>query len=205
MAAVRAATGRLLEFTPTFNELPAPDLVIASGGGWLAAPATATSLAIADVARRPGARAVGLDHARLLAPVGTIENEEERARLLADLRDDLLVPLGTIVTAAGLRASKALGTLTVHGGGSPLEVELVAGGVELVDVPPGERATIELRFRDPVDLGVRARHLSLDVIGGLGGLIMDLRDVPLHLPDRLEPRRELLASWQAAVWPGFDQ
>lgn len=205
MAAVRAATGRLLEMTPGFDVLPAPDLVVASGGAWLAAPATATALAIADVARRPGARAVGLDHARVLAPIGTIEDDEERARLLADLRDDLLVPLGTIVTAAGLRGTRTLGTLTVHGGGSPLEVELVPGGVELVDVPPGERATIELRFREPVDLGVRARHISLEVLGGLGGLVVDLRDVPLHLPERLEPRRELLASWQAAVWPGFDQ
>ncbi len=205
MAAVRAATGRLLELTPAFDALPAPDLLIASGGAWLAAPATATILAVADVARRPGARAVGLDHARVLAPIGTIEDEEERARLLADLRDDLLVPLGTVVTAAGLRSARSAGVLTVHGPGDPIEVDLVPGGLELMDVPPGGRATVEFRFREPVDLGVRARHLAIDVTGGLGGLVVDLRDVPLRLPDRLEPRRELLASWQAAVWPGFDQ
>jgi len=205
MAMVRAATGRLLDLTPSFEDLPAPDLVVASGGAWLAAPATATALAVADVARRPGARAVGVDHARVLAPIGAIEDDDDRARLLAELRDDLLVPLGTIVTAGGLRAARTVGSLTVHGEGGPVEVELVPGSVELVDVPPGERATIELQFRDPVDLGVRARHLALDVTGGLGGLIVDLRDVPLRLPDRLEPRRELLASWQALVWPGFDQ
>ena len=84
-------------------------------------------------------------------------------------------------------------------------MELVPGGLELVDLAPGERATVELRFGDAVDLGVRARHLAAEVAGGLGGLIVDLRDAPLHLPDRLEPRRELLAGWQAAVWPGADR
>ena len=205
LAAVRASVGRLLAATPWFDELPAPDLVVASGGAWLAGPSTAAVLAVADVARRPGVRAVGLDHARALAPLGTLEDDAERLRLLADLVDDLLVPLGTMVLAGGLRSARASGVLTVHGTGGPVDVDLVPGGVDLVDVPPGERATVELRFRDAVDLGVRARHLAVEVTGGLGGLVVDLRDVPLHLPERLEPRRELLAGWQAAVWPGFDR
>ena len=205
MAAARAAAGRLLALTPAFVDLPAPDLVVASGGAWLAGPATAAALAVADAVRRPGSRAIGLDHARVLAPIGTIEDEGDRVRLLADLRDDLLVPLGTVVMAAGMRSTRTAGVLTVHGAGGPTDAELVPGGVDLVDVPPGERATVELRFRDPVDVGVRARHLALEVTGGLGGLMVDLRDVPLRLPERLEPRRDLLASWQAAVWPGLDQ
>jgi hypothetical protein len=204
LAAARAALGRLLELTPAFDALPGPGLVVASGGAWQAAPATATALAVADVARRPGARALGLDHARILAPIGTIEDDDERARLVADLRDDLLVPLGTVVMAAGLRATRVAGSLRVHGSGGPVDVDLTPGGIELVDMPPGERATIELQFREPVDVGVRARHIALDVTGGLGGLVVDLRDVPMRLPDRLEPRRELLATWQAAVWPGFE-
>ncbi|HEY5628793.1 MAG TPA: hypothetical protein VIR16_04715 [Candidatus Limnocylindrales bacterium] len=205
LASVRAATVRLLEATPAFDALPAPDLVLVTGGAWLAGPATAAVLAVADVARRPGARAVGMDHARILAPIGTIEDDGERARLIADLRDDMLVPLGTIVLAAGLRSSRAAGQLTVHGADGPLDVELPLGGVELVDVPPGEHANVELQFREVVDIGVRARHMALVVTGGLGGLVVDLRDVPLRLPDRLEPRRELLASWQGVVWPGIDQ
>lgn len=205
LAAARAALGRLLELTPAFDELPAPGLVVASGGAWQAAPATATALGIADVARRPGARALGLDHARILAPIGTIEDDDERARLIADLRDDILVPLGSVLVAAGLRASgRIAGSLRIHGGGDPVEVDLSPGGIEFVDLPPGERATVELLFRDSVDLGIRTKHAALEVSGGLGGLMVDLRDVPIRLPDRLEPRRELLAAWQSAVWPGFD-
>ena len=40
----------------------------------------------------PRVRGLGHDHARLLAPLGTIEDPEERRRVIADLRDELLVP-----------------------------------------------------------------------------------------------------------------
>jgi len=78
------------------------------------------------------------------------------------------------------------------------------GGLELVDLAPGERAVVEVRFRDAVDLGFRVRHAAVEVAGGLGGLLVDLRDVPLRLPDRPERRRELLGAWQAAFWAGMD-
>ena len=48
-------------------------------------------------------------------------------------------------------------------------------------------------------LGGRGRHFAIDVTGGLGGLLVDLRDVPLRLPDRADLRIELLEAWQAAV------
>ena len=123
---------------------------------------------------------------------------------MADLRDDLLVPLGSVVMPAGLRAGRAAGHLAVRGQGGPAELDLVPGGLELVDLPPGERAVVELRFRDPVDLGPRVRHAAVEVAGGLGGLLVDLRDVPLRLPDRPERRRDLLTAWQAALWAGID-
>ena len=31
---------------------------------------------------------------------------------------------------------------------------------------------------------------------------MDLRDVPLRLPERADRRRDLLAAWQTALWAG---
>ena len=204
IAAARAALERLAAATPGFDALPGPDLVIASGGAWHVAPGPAVALALADVLRRPGVRAAGLDHARLLAPLGTIEDPEERHAVMADLRDDLVVPLGTVLMPSGLRTGRAMGRLVVHGEGGPVELDLVPGGLELVDLPPGERAVLELDLRDPVRLGLRTRHVAMEVAGGLGGLLVDLRDVPLPLPARLERRRELLASWQAALWPELE-
>jgi hypothetical protein len=204
LAAARAALVRL---AATTRDLDAgrqpPEVLVAAGGAWAVAPGPAVGLALADALRRPGVRALGWDHARLLAPLGTIEDADERRAVIADLRDELLLPLGSLVLPAGLRSGHS-GSLTVRGEGEPIEVELTPGGLELVDLPPGERATVELRFRDPVDLGVRSRHAAVEVAGGLGGLIVDLRDVPLRLPDRPERRRDLLAAWQGAFWAGVD-
>jgi hypothetical protein len=204
MAAARAALGRLVAATPAFETLPAPEVVVAAGGAWAVAPAPAVALALADVIRRPGVRALGWDHARLLAPLGTLDDEDERRQVMTDVRDDLLVPLGSVVMPAGLKPGRAAGRLSVAGVDGPAELDLVPGGLELVDLPPGERAVVEMQFRDTVDLGVRVKHAAVEVAGGLGGLLVDLRDVPLRLPDRAERRRDLLLAWQSALWAGMD-
>jgi hypothetical protein len=203
-AAARAALERLVEATPEIGELPAPDLIVAAGGAWAVAPGPAIALALADMVRRPGASQLAWDHARLLGPIGTVEDPFERQTLLAELAEDLLVPLGTVVTPAGLRAGKSAGRLVIHGESGSSEVDLLPGGLQLIDLPPGQIGIAEFRFRDQVDLGRRARHARIEVGGGLGGLLIDLRDVPLRLPDRLERRRALLGAWQAALWPGLD-
>ncbi len=204
MAAARAALARLVEATPELDALPPADLLVVAGGAWAVAPGPATALAIADVIRRPGVTQLAFDHARLLAPLGAIDDRVERRTMVADLADDLLAPLGTVVMPQGLRAGRSGGRLVVHGAGGTSELDLVAGGIELVDLPPGESAVAEFQFRDAVRLGTRGRHFAVDVAGGLGGLLVDLRDIPLKLPDRVERRRELLSAWQGAMWAGVE-
>jgi hypothetical protein len=34
---------------------------------------------------------------------------------------------------------------------------------------------------------------------------VDLRDVPLKLPERADRRREQLSAWQASMWAGLDR
>ena len=205
IAAARAALVRLVAATPLFDALPAPDLVVAAGGAWTLVPGPAVALALADVLRRPGVRVLGMDHARLLGPLGSIEDPVERRRVIADLRDELIVPLGSVVMPAGMREGRSVGRLTVHGTGEPLELDLVPGRLEIVDLPPGERAVLDMSFREPVDLGLRARHFAVEVAGGLAGLLVDLRGIPLRLPQRADRRREVLAAWQAVLWPGADE
>ena len=204
LAAARAALERLVRATPDLNALPPADLIVVAGGAWAVAPGPAIALAVADVVRRPGACQIAWDHARLIAPLGTIEDPGERRTMFADLADDLLAPLGSVVMPQGMRAGRSGGRLVVHGRTGSTELELVPGGIELVDLPPGESAVAEFQFRDAVRLGTRGRHFAVDVAGGLGGLLVDLRDVPLQLPDRVERRRELLAGWQEALWAGLE-
>ena len=200
LAAARAALAILIEATPEQSALPAPDLVVVAGGAFAVAPGPTVALAIADVLRRPGAIALAQDHARLLGTIGVIPDATERRQALVDLVDDLLTPLGSVVIPGGIRAGTSAGRMTVHAGAGSSETDLVPGGLEVVDLPPGEVATAEFHFRDSVRLGTRGRRFAIDVSGGLGGLLVDLRDVPLRLPERMDRRRELLEAWQESLW-----
>ncbi|HEV8280863.1 MAG TPA: hypothetical protein VGQ02_03325, partial [Candidatus Limnocylindrales bacterium] len=204
MAATRAALVRLAAATHMFDNAPVPDLVVVACGVWSSVPPPAVALAHIDVIRRPGASQYALDHARLLGALGAIPDQGERRLLMADLVDDLLAPLGTVVTPAGLRAGRSAGSVVVHAASGSNELDLSPGGLELVDLPPGSTAVAEFRFRDRVRLGGKGRHFAIDVAGGLGGLLVDLRDVPLRLPDRADRRRDLLAAWQASLWAGAE-
>ncbi len=204
-AALRAALERLAEATAAELGGPAPDLVVLAGGAWSAIPAPAALLVLADGLRRPGVVQVALDPARLLAPLGTIEDQDERRRVLRDLAADALVSVGTLAVAKGVRGSRQAGHLRLASGETPVDLELAAGRLALIDLPPGASGEASLAFRSPVDLGVRGRRFAVPVTGGLAGLVVDLRDIPLRLPERVDARRDLLASWEAALWPERDR
>jgi len=72
--------------------------------------------------------------------------------------------------------------------------------VHVVELPPGVPARVELASREPGLLGLRSRRVAVEVAGGLGGLLIDTRDVPLRLPDRAERRRAQLEAWEQPVW-----
>jgi hypothetical protein len=104
----------------------------------------------------------------------------------------------------GLRPNRPAGQLLLETAGGRSELDLVAGGLTLVDLPPGARGTAELAFRGTPELGPRGRHFRVAVSGGLAGLLLDLRDIPLRLPERPDRRRELLGTWERALWPEHD-
>jgi hypothetical protein len=183
----------------------APDILVASGGAFAVAPAPAAALALVDTLRRPGGTALFLDHARLLGPIGSLPDPSDRRRLLADLLDDALIPLGSAILAADLRPGRSAGTLRVTANGIDTELELTPGSIQLVDLPPGVAGTADLETREGAWLGVRARRFALDVTGGLGGLLVDTREVPLRLPERSERRREVIDAWERPLWIGGDQ
>lgn len=211
MAAGRAALARLIAATADLSSAPAPDLVVLAGGAWSVAPGPALSLAVADILRRPGAVQLAFDHARLLGPVGAIDDDDMARSILADVAGDVLLPLGSIVIPVGSRPGRVAGEVTVRAyepdstdPSEPTRVELAPGGIEFVDLPPGVVGRAEFTFRDRVVLGGRGRRFALEVAGGLGGMLVDLRGIPMRLPERHDLRRERLGSWQDALWPGGD-
>jgi hypothetical protein len=208
LAATRAALARLAAHSPDIGAMPSPDVTIVAGGAFAVAPARAVALAIADTIRRPGGTQLATDHARLLGPIGTIDDPDERRDLVADLADDLLAPIGSLVivanVASGRRSAARVGRLTLDGDGRGRH-DLVGGEVAFVDLPPGDQAFATLEFRDAVRVGHRARRIAMPVSGGVAGLAIDLRDVPLRLPERRDRRRAALAAWGELAWPGDER
>jgi hypothetical protein len=144
----------------------------------------------------------------LLGPIGTIEDPGERRALLTHVAGDLLVPLGSLLLAAGLGARRddsSVGRLTVERDGSTGQHELAAGELAFLDLPAGAAATATMELREAARVGRRTRHVSVAVTGGIAGLLVDLRDIPLRLPDRRDRRRTLLAAWSALAWPADDR
>jgi hypothetical protein len=202
IAAAHASLGRLVEATGDLAPGAAPDLIVACGGVWAGMTPALVALTLADVLRRPGASLLAMDHASLLAPLGAIPDAAERRAVIADLADDLLAPLGTLVMPSGLRTGRPAGQLVIHGAGPDTTTDLTAGGLAVVALAPGQAAVADFRFRDTVRLGGKGRGFAVDVAGGLAGLLVDLRDVPLHRPERADARRDQLRAWQVAVRPG---
>lgn len=203
LAALRAALARL---DRAWHEHPIPavgpgDLVVCSGGAFSAIPPAAVALAVVDGMRAPGVRNLFHDHARLLGPIGALPDEGDRRRLLADLLDDALLPVGsTIVVGEGRVAARSPIAMRLTSRLARQDLELLPGDVQVLDLPAGVAARVELAGRESGLLGLRSRRVAVEVTGGLAGLLVDTRDVPLRLPERAERRRAQIEAWEHAVW-----
>lgn len=205
LAAAKSAVERLVAATPEISAREMPDILIAAGGVWASTPPSVVALAMADLVRRPGVSRLACDQARLLGPLGAIADEEERTRMLKDLLEDVLLPLGSLVLPAGIRQGRSAGRMRVLGETANSDIDLQPGGIWAVELPPGQTATADIEFRDAVRLGVRGRRFSVEVSGGLGGLFVDLRDIPLRLPDKADQKRATWEAWQRAMWSEIDE
>ena len=205
LAAAKAAVARLVAATPEVSAREMPDILVAAGGVWASTPPSVVALSMADLVRRPGVGRIACDQARLLGPLGAIVDEEERRKMLTDLVEDVLLPLGSLILPAGIRQGRSAGRMRVVGETANSDIDLQPGGIWAVELPPGQTATADMEFRDAVRLGVRGRHFSVEVSGGLGGLFVDLRDIPLRLPDRADQKRATWESWQRAMWSEIDE
>jgi hypothetical protein len=208
LAAARAALRRLAASSQDIGAMAGPDLTIISGGAFAVAPPRAVALAIADTIRRPGATQLAIDHARLLGPIGSIDDPDERRDLIADLADDLLAPIGSLLVVGSVpttrRNTARAGRLTLDGDRHGRH-DLAGGEVSFIELAPGDTALATLEFRDAVRIGHRARRVAVPVSGGVAGLAVDLRDVPLRLPERRDRRRAALAAWGELAWPGDER
>lgn len=179
------------------------DLLIGAGRVIAAAPTPMHALQILlDGLRPPGVTQLAIDSAGTLAPLGSLP-DDQIGEGIGVLRDDLLVPLGTTVVTRGGRAAQVAIRARLHRTGwpEPAAVEVRYGQVLVLPLPRGEVAELELELEGGAVLPAarRAHRARVTVKGGTVGLVLDARDVPLHLPRRVDDRRQVLASWREVL------
>lgn len=181
-------------------ELDGIDLLIGAGRSLAAAPRPAQAAQmLVDGVRPLGVTQLALDAAGVLPPLGALD-DAEIAEGMGVLRDDLLVPLGTSVVCRGGRAGQLLMRVAIHRTGWPTigPLELRSGQLQVVPLARGHDAELEIELHNGATLGGprRTRRVTAGAMGGVVGLVLDARGVPLRLPRRSDDRRAVLAAWR---------
>jgi hypothetical protein len=199
-AAVRQQLALALEMDGVAGDGPGVDLLIGAGRSLAAAPRPAQAAQMLLDGMRPlGVTQLAVDAAGVLPPLGALD-DAEIAEGMGVLRDDLLVPLGTSVVCRGGRPGQLLMRVSIHRTGWPAigPIELRSGQLQVVPLARGHDAELEIDLHNGASLGGprRARHATASAMGGVVGLILDARGIPLGLPRRTDDRRTVLASWR---------
>jgi hypothetical protein len=183
------------DLTPMF------DPILLSGGGIAGAPRVGQAALIALDAIQPiGISTLLLDRYGLAPVLGGIARLKPLATV-ETLDSGGIVNLATVVAPVGVarKGDIILRVSIEYEEGGSLEIEVPYGSLEVLPLPPGQEAVLELRpvrrYRFDVGLGGPGKGGRRRVRGGLVGLIIDARGRPLQLPEEPEERQSQVQQW----------
>jgi hypothetical protein len=179
--------------------LPRFHLIVGAGGVLASAPSERqAALVLLDALQPVGVTGMVLDNVRLAAPLAAAAMVNPLAAAQVIERDALL-NLGTVVAPIGTarEGEIALTFKIEYEDGRSLEVEVPYGSLEVIPLPTGQTASLELRptRRFDVGLGVKGQAGSTRVEGGIIGIIIDARGRPLPMAEDPEEQRERMQRW----------
>jgi hypothetical protein len=174
-------------------------LIVGSGGALANVPHYGqAALTLLDAVQPVGVTGLALDSVGLMAPLGAAAMVNPAAAAQVMDRDACL-NLGTIVAPIGTarEGEVALTFKIVYDQERSLEVEVAYGSLEVIPLPVGQTATLELRptRRFDVGLGTKGQAGTTKVEGGVIGIIVDARGRPLPIADDPEKQREKMQRW----------
>jgi uncharacterized protein (TIGR01319 family) len=183
--------------------MPFCDTIVISGGTLAKAPRPGqAALVILDALQPIGISTLVLDRYGLASALGSVARIKPLAAVEA-LDAGGLTNLGTVVAPVGEAkpGDTVLKMKVSYDNGSELEVEVCSGDLEILPLPIGQEAVLELSPRRGFDVGVgvRGKGDKRRVSGGLAGLIIDARGRPLRLSPETERRREQMQKWLREV------
>ena len=180
--------------------LPYLEPVIGSGSILGRAPRPGqAALMLLDAVEPIGVTTLALDTCGLMPALGACALAQPLATVQA-LGAGGLVTLGTVIAPVGRArmGETILGLRIKYQNGGDLEVEVTAGSLEVLPLPPGQKATLKLEPRRNIDVGRGGPGKGggkVEVQGGLVGLVVDARGRPLLLPSEAGKRRERVQQW----------
>jgi uncharacterized protein (TIGR01319 family) len=180
--------------------LPPKLHLIVGGGGVLANTPHygQAALILLDALQPVGVTGLALDTVGFMAPLGAVAMVNPLAAAQVMERDALL-NLGTVVAPVGTarEGDVALKFRIEYEDGRSLEVEVAYGSLEVIPLPAGQTANLELRptRRFDVGLGTKGQAGMTKVEGGILGIIIDARGRPLPFAEDPEKQREKMQRW----------
>jgi hypothetical protein len=179
--------------------LPLCDTIVVSGGILAHAPRPGqAALLVLDAVEPIGVSTLVLDAYGLAPALGGVAAVKPTAAVEA-LDSGALVNLATVVTPVGhaRRGDVVLKIQVTYDDDSTFRVEVRYGDLEVLPLPPGRQAVLELRplRRFDVGLGGPGKAGRRRVSGGLAGLIIDARGRPLRLPSEAQQCQSQMRQW----------
>ena len=182
--------------------LPLFEPILAGGGALSDAPTPGQSLLLLLDALQPvGITSIILDQNNLLPLLGAAA-ESNHLLPVQILESGAFMSLGTIVSVISSVTynTPVLRARLTYQDGSDTQVEVKLGGLEILPLGIGQTARIDLKPLQRSDIGNGpGRNASVQVSGGVMGVVIDARGRPLVLPEDPVRRRELLKKWLFSV------
>jgi len=179
--------------------MPALDLIIGSGGVLAHAPNPGqAALLLLDALQPTGLSRLVLDRIAILPAMGAMATLQPLAAAQV-LDQDGFLELGTVVAPLGVarEGEIALKFKMEYADGSHIQVEVPYGSLEVIPLPLGQIARLELTPTRKFDIGWgrRGRGGEIEVKGGAVGVIIDARGRPLTFSPEREQQQAKVQEW----------
>lgn len=188
---------------PARRQLPPFEVILASGSTLTQAPHLGqAALILLDGLQPVGITSLVLDQHQILPALGAAAALNPVLTVQV-LESNAFVQLGTVIAPqAKVRyGTPVLRIKMTYESGHQIQAEVKQGTIEVLPLPRGQTARLQLYplHRADVGMGARGRGGSLKVNGGALGVIVDARGRPFLPPREAPRRRELYHKWLVAL------
>jgi len=203
--ALRKATSffpaKVMRYGPSLSPWFEP--IVASGSVLTRAPNYAQSLLmLLDGVQPTGVTTIVLDQNHIAPALGAAAAINSTLAVQV-LETSTLHNLGTVISPVGNArfGTPVLRLRITYEDGREVPVEVKQGSIEVLPLPAGQSAKLNLTplQRYDVGMGGAGRSGGLRVVGGALGVVIDARGRPLKMPDDPARRRELIRKWRSTL------